>query len=302
MAVSLSKIMTSNPKIEVMQRIKDAQTITQRQQVTGVMYATTSELQKDGLLSRYTDTVAKADSLKNLAISNQLVKSRIGFQTGLITQMKDKITQLKSQVIEYSAATPDINVPTFATMNLRQVALTLNSSPFGSYEFGGMSSDIPPVEDVEAFITTTNIDADGNLTSNYTKLIKDDSTNLIDENREIKVSIDAAHPAFQNMIGALHKMIALTPTADKTEVLAMLEEAFNLFQDMEVYITFNDKILDDADASNEFMQEEIASVFDQFRSDISDLVSQSQEQNQQLQVSMYALSLANRTSLLDFIR
>ena len=246
--------------------------------------------------------VTNRDKLEALTSTNIIAEKRLGFQQSFITQMRSFVTDIGGKMQQFNAATANVDITQFAKLQLRQLGLTLNDRTFGYYEFAGANGDTPPIADIEQFIETSNVKEDGTVDASYSSVMPDASTNKIDLNREIAISIDVTDPAFQNLIGALHLIINLAPGDSPDDTIHMLDKSLDLFSKMEVRVGFNDRILQDTKESVAYANSENSRDLQAFGSKIEDLVLANQEHHRSLQAIFSAMGLANRVSLIDFIR
>ncbi len=281
-------------------QVKEAMADISRQQVTQVRHDKVSSMQQEGLYFEYENLVTNRDKLEALTSTNIVAEKRLGFQQSFITQMRNFVTDIRGKVQQFNAATANVDMAQFAKLQLRQLGLTLNDRTFGYYEFAGANGDTPPIADIEQFIETSNVKDDGTVNASYSSVMPDTSTNKIDFNREIAISIDVTDPAFQHLIGALHLISNLAPGDSPDDAINMLDKSQDLFSKMEVIVGFNDRILQDAKQSIAYANSENSRDFGAFSSKMEDLVLANQEHHRSLQAIFSAMMLANRVSLIDF--
>jgi hypothetical protein len=303
MTTALQAAFIRNPFSDVVHSVERERISHSAKQSSGMKFQNLGELRKAGVMSDYVSLVKKMDEIDAIEVSNSKVESRINLQTGLIQGIQETLQTLRSQVMEYSVATASIDIKMLAKSNLRQVALTLNTTAADGFEFGGATADIPPIEDIEAFVETSNL-LQGKPTRNYTKLVSSDSRVRVDLQREIDVEFDASHPAFQKFIAALHMMKDLTPESSKDATVKMFDEANKAFDALIVDISFNDKILTDAKSSLAVTKATAVEEMEtKFKASIPDLVSEAESIRMRLTSAISTLAQdTKRPRLLDFVR
>ncbi len=285
------------------QEVKGRMANVSRQQNTGAQYDRVTSMQGEGIYFPYENLVSTREKLEAFDSSNTIVERRLGFQHTFITKMQDFVTKIRGQLIQFDAATENVDIPGFAELQLRQVGLILNDNTFGYYEFGGASSDNAPIADIEKFIAASNVKSDGTADASYTRVIPDQSRTKIDLQRDVAVSIDASDPAFQHLIGALHLIKNLPAGGEgKDKALKMLETSWEKFSEMQVRVGFNERILADAKASVAYAKGENSIALQAYNSRVEDLVLANQENQRSLQAIFYSMRLANSVSLIDFLK
>lgn len=303
MSTALQASFSRNGFSEIVHSVDKERISHATKQTTGMLYNNLSELRDAGLMSDYVSSTKKLHEIDAIEVTNTKVQSRINLQTGLIQRMQEVLVDLRSQVTQFNTATQVVDIKKLAEMNLKQLALTLNTISADGYEFGGATADIPPIEDVDAFIATSNI-VEGKATRNYTRLISSQSKVKLDLQREINLEFDATHPAFQKFTAALHLMKGLTPDAPKDSAVKMFDDAYRDFESLIVNISFNDKILSDAKES--LATAKTSATFEmetKFKANIPDLVAESESIKLRLTSAMSALSNdIKRAKLMDFMR
>lgn len=303
-STAVSRAFASNASITGLADVKARMADIEGQKSRGLTkYPDISRMIDEGVYETYTSSVSQLNQIDATSVTNSLVKSKLGVQQGIATQLQAMAIDFRSKVMEYDGSTAQINIADMATQALRQIALTLNAHDGNSYLFAGSSANIAPIEDVDKFVKAA-MSKDGNINANYTKVVKEDRFIRIDFSREINIGIDAANPAFQQLIAAFKmvKDLQAGDLANKEKVINTFDKAFDLFEELKVSIGTNQNILDEADKSllerRQLLTETTENLF---KSNLADLLVEGKEAEKDLNSIYHEISLKGKQSLLDWV-
>lgn len=189
---------------------------------------------------------------------------------------------------------------------LQEVQTALNVTFEGLYLFSGSKTSTAPVTD--SVITTSNLSGDNEPNANYYAGDEYVATVQTSRSQNISYGVTASNQAFQDLIGALHAGLEADGLSGQQQT-QLLEDATQLLNDaidglvaVNANIKGNAKRLqnlnDTYDSTILLLERQLQNIT---ATDIVEASAKLSENEATLEAALYAFSILNRSSLVDYL-
>ncbi len=237
--------------------------------------------------------------------NNQILSARMQTMNSSLNQVIDAAAAFKSVMLlrRNQSIGDSLGFSAQLQSTWQAIAGQLNINLEGRYLFGGIRTDVPPVNPTE-FPTIQN--ADLNPEDGYYQGAKEFTTMRVEDDYNITQSVRADNPAFQKIFSAL----AIAKQGDETKDDLLLKKAYDMMSEGldelgEVQTTIGNTVINMENIADR--QTQLKTYWQGVKESIinTDLVSASTEvaTNQGiLQASFQAFARINSLQLSDFLR
>lgn len=278
-----------------------------RQISSGYQHEKFRELAKDGAVELVVSLQSRLKETTAFSKSNSTVINRLNVAAQSVDQLTD-ISEKFAVLLAKKRSPSGDELPFSEEVNsfIKEAQNALNVNFEGLYLFSGSKTDTPPVADSVLF--SSNLGDDNVPTSNYYQ--GDDFIASVQSSRSQNVSygVTASNEAFQNLFGALHLGLE---AEDLTGIQQneLLEEATALINEaIDGIVAVNASIKGTAsrlENQNETYESVTFLVTEQLQditaTDVVEASARLSENEAVLEATLYAFSILNRASLVDYI-
>ncbi|MDX2050117.1 MAG: hypothetical protein SFT93_02950 [Rickettsiaceae bacterium] len=300
---ALTKAFTANSNVDMIRKINQQRSDATKKTTSRLKYENYGKMAASPEMNLRSRSIKDSQKFSNISQSLSITKNKLDQDTNLMQTFRDIAIDLISQIKQFNSLTSYVTFQQCADSLLKMVAARLNQkNNSGGFIYGGATNNIAPIEDINSFVSKSNIlkvkDQEF-ATANYTKVIPYEGEESIGFSEKINSNINAAHPAFQKFIAGIHKVKQMSSFADKTNRLAainFLEQAINEFNLLIESIANKLQYIAKAEKYNSGRYGAAIDTLDSLQYGPAEMVEENERLTEALQAAVYSMSNQKKQS------